>query len=84
MRDTSLTAYKNTYTSGSAAHKRFQVYNYIVDHPNCTRQQIADNAGIPINVVCPRVKELIDSRMIFENGKDGNHYMLMASMAVVA
>ena len=84
VRDTSLIAYCNTYASGSAQHKRFKVYNYIVDHPNCTRQDIADNTDIPINVVTPRVKELIDSKMIFESEKVGNHYKLVAHMAVVA
>lgn len=84
MRDTSLTAYCNTYASGSANHKRFKVFQFIIDNPNCTRQDIADRSGIPINVVCPRVKELIDSKMILENGKVGNHYKLVAHMAVVA
>ncbi|NCB79649.1 MAG: winged helix-turn-helix domain-containing protein [Bacilli bacterium] len=84
MRDTSLIAYCNTYSSGQAQHKRFKVYEFIVNNPNCTRQDIADKSGIPINVVCPRVKELIDSKMIFESGKIGNHYKLVAHMAVVA
>ena len=84
MRDTSFTAYCNTYASGQAKHKRFKVFQFIVDNPNCTRQKIADHTGIPINVVTQRVKELIDSKMIFESGKVGNNYKLCAAMAVVA
>lgn len=82
MRDTSLTAYCNTYASGQAQHKRYKVYEYIVNNPNCTRQDIADNTDIPINVVTPRVRELLDSRMVYESGKFDNHYRLVASMAV--
>lgn len=82
MRDTSLIAYCNTYSSGQAQHKRFKVYEHIVENPNCTRQDIADNTDIPMNVVTPRVKELIDAKIVFENGKVGNHYRLMACMAV--
>lgn len=77
VRDTSLTAYQNTYRTGQAHHKRFKVFECIRDYPTITRQQISDRTGIPINVVCPRVLELLDSGMVKEDGMNGNNHMLV-------
>lgn len=76
MRDTSLEAYRQIYLSGQAHHKRFKVYMYIAENPNCTRHEISIKTGIPINVVTPRVKELLDDNLVYENGKTNNHYRL--------
>lgn len=76
VKDTSLQAYISVYSNGKAEHIRFKVYNFIKSNPKVTRQQITDLAGIPINVVTPRVKELIESNLIKENGKTDNKYML--------
>ena len=84
MKDTSLEAYRQTYFSGQAHHKRYKVYTYITENPNCTRHQIAMQTGIPINVVTPRVKELLDDGLIYENGKVNNHYRLCAAERIAS
>lgn len=83
-RDTSLTAYRQTYLSGQAHHKRFKVFMYIADNTNCTRHEISIKTGIPINVVTPRVKELLDDGLIYENGKINNHYRLCAAERIAS
>jgi DNA modification methylase len=78
MKDTSLRAYLSIYADGKAESLRYRVYDFIFNNPDTTRQKIADATGIPINVVTPSVKELLDKRLIAENGKDDNHYKLRA------
>jgi len=78
VRDTSLTAYQQTYSRGTAQHLRYKIYDFIVQNPTITRQQISDRMGIAIQSVCPRCLELIEANLITENGKNNGKYMLEA------
>lgn len=78
VRDTSLTAYQQTFSRGTAQHLRYKIYDFIVENPTITRQQISDRMGIAIHSVTPRVLELIEGNLVRENGKNGDKYMLEA------
>lgn len=45
-----------------------RILDYVWSHPGCTRRSISKNTGIEINVVTPRVRELLDSGMLIEQG----------------
>lgn len=45
-----------------------RVLDYVWSHPGCTRRAISKATGIEINVVTPRVRELLDNGLLIEQG----------------
>jgi hypothetical protein len=64
VRDTSRAAFHGAAIT--AGQKR--VLDFLDKHPRVdwSRSELATMSGIPINVVCPRVLELIQSGVLFE------------------
>jgi len=48
------------------------VYKVIMDHPNCTNEEIADILGWKINSVTPRTKELRNAQIVRLSGTKKN------------
>lgn len=59
-REVSAAAYRETRRTGAALSRRMQVLSHLcaAGQP-LTRQEIAEQTGMPINVVCGRVNELL-------------------------
>lgn len=69
VKSTSKAAYRENRESGESSRKREQVYAYVVNHPGCSRNDIARNVrGMTINCACGRVNELIVVGTLTENG----------------
>ncbi|MFT7880469.1 MAG: winged helix-turn-helix domain-containing protein [Sulfurimonas sp.] len=68
MDKNSLLAHYNGRYTGRFSKKRFEVYVYIAENPNMTRQDLADTKELnqPINSICGRVKELVDEGLVVE------------------
>ena len=65
VRDTSLAAYDGVNITASQR----KVIDFLERHPmraDWTRGEIATMSGLPINVVCPRVLELIEKGVLME------------------
>lgn len=56
------------YRSQARGQQSARVLGYICEHAHCTRQEISQGTGIPINCICGRVKELLDVGVIEERG----------------
>ena len=82
VRQTSLMAYEQHINAVSQRDKIFCLIRNTVG--GITRQEIAQITNIPINAVCGRVKELLDNRIIKENGvrknKTGRHAYVLEVM----
>jgi ribosomal protein S25 len=76
VRDTSFEAYKTIYANGKAIHNRYKVFNCICENEFITRKQLVDKVNLPINIITPRVKELLEEGLIVECGKINNEYQL--------
>lgn len=69
VKSTSKAAYRENRESGDSNRKREQVYAYVVNHPGCSRNDIARNVeGMTINCACGRVNELIAAGWLKEDG----------------
>lgn len=70
LRQTSLQAYNDIRTDGSALTEKRKVYNLISSFScGVTRQEISEQLRMPINSVCGRVNELMKNGFVFEDGK---------------
>lgn len=67
---TSIESYID-YKKGKAQTKRAQVYNFIKEHPGCTRREISEwlEPEIMLNSATARVRELIVLGKIVETGE---------------
>lgn len=69
VKSTSKAAHRDNREKGESSRKREQVLNYVVDHPGCSRNDIARNVeGMTISCACGRVNELIAAGTLTENG----------------
>ncbi len=61
VRDTSMAAYRALQYSGKMSRQQKQVLDFCLAHPgrNFTRQELARELGLGINVICGRVNELL-------------------------
>lgn len=63
MKDTSKIAFKNQQEIRKTRSDREVIYDLLLKSPEpLTRNQISKITGIPINIVCPRVNELLDPK----------------------
>lgn len=64
----SLIAFYLGNFSGRFSIARFSVYEYIVNNPNSTRQDLDEDHDFPyrINSICARVNELVKAGMLIE------------------
>jgi len=69
VRDTSREAYAGINKDGTARTQRGRVLIFIRLEPYVSRAEIANYMGIGINAACGRVKELLDSGLIIEDGR---------------
>lgn len=69
----SLKAFYEGEFSGRFSKKRFNVLDFITNNPNLTRQEVskqmdaAVDGEYPINVICGRVTELIEAKLITDS-----------------
>lgn len=63
--DTSIDAYRSL-TVGDLSRGQAAVMRVISQRMDHTRAEIAALSGLPINVVCPRVRELLDGGLLEE------------------
>lgn len=69
VKSTSKAAHRENRESGESSRKREQILEYVINHPGCSRSDIARNVrGMTINCACGRVNELLASGAICENG----------------
>lgn len=69
VRATSKAAFLHLVETGKINARQSEVLQYIYFNPGCTRAEISRyNMYLPINTVSGRVKELLESLMLFENG----------------
>ncbi len=68
IRNTSLAAYIEENDSGKAAQDRRKLLIKIQQYPGVTRKQLSETTGIPINVVTPHIRELLDTHALKEDG----------------
>lgn len=47
---------------------RQQIYEYIYDHPDCTRQEISRNTGLSLPTVTSNLTDFMESDLIFSDG----------------
>ena len=68
VRATSKAAYIDVMGDSKTAKLRRRLLAKVTTYPGVTRQELAGCTGIPINVICPRVRELLDSGALREDG----------------
>ena len=69
IRSTSKASHRENDSNGFNSTKRAQIFNYIVEHPGCSRADIERGImGMKINCVCGRVNELLEAEFIREDG----------------
>ncbi|MGH1372956.1 MAG: hypothetical protein ACRBBW_13030 [Cellvibrionaceae bacterium] len=68
IRNASLAAYIEENDSGKAAQDRCTLLRKINQYPGVTRKELSEVTGMPINVVTPRIRELLDSNTLKEDG----------------
>jgi predicted transcriptional regulator len=69
VKSTSKAVYRENRESGDSNRKREQVYAYVVNHPGCSRNDVARNVdGMTINCACGRVNELLTAGWLKEDG----------------
>jgi predicted transcriptional regulator len=68
IRCTSKAAFIENEHSGANSTKRAQIFSFILTHPGCSRGDIERKVGIKINCVSGRVSELLQSKLIYEEG----------------
>jgi len=66
MKQTSIDAHKSVIESGLAGTLKSRVYDFIIDHPNCTQKHITELMGESAR---KRVAELVRADLIIESGK---------------
>ena len=69
IRDTSLEAYEYIKEKGILGKRQEQVLKAISQKPFSTNKQISEEFKIPINVVTPRMNELVDLGIVEDLGK---------------
>lgn len=68
VRQTSLNAYDEIKSDGTASSQRQKIYELVRDNPDgLTREEIRDMAGIMYTSVCGRVRSLVKSGLLYEN-----------------
>ena len=65
---TSVLAFREAVEEGRAECLRDVVFLWLRENGPATRQEIARGTGIPINIVCPRVRELLNEERVFVAG----------------
>lgn len=68
VRCTSKAAFIDNEKTGFNSTKRAQIFNYILEHPGCSRGDIERGLEMKINCVTGRVNELLESGLIREEG----------------
>ena len=76
MSETRDNAYKDIIESGYLSRTQQFVYNVIWNNEYITRQKISEITGYNINVVCGRVKELLEMGYIIADGQKNNQELL--------
>jgi len=66
MKQTSLEAYRDLCESGKGKTQRVKILGMILNHPDMTRTELSRAMNIPINAVCGRVNELLESNLLEE------------------
>ena len=70
IRETSIRTYRDIIDEGIVGERQIKVLEYIAQHPDLTDTEIAVGLGYSdMNKVRPRRKELLDMKMIKDNGK---------------
>lgn len=69
VRYTSKKAYKEVQDEGIVGKQQKQILDYVKDHSPISRGQIADQTGLRINSVMPRVNELVKRGLLVEDHK---------------
>lgn len=70
MRQTSLSAYRQMQDSGRIIETTEQILFALMANPEgLTRRELEDKTGLRINQISGRVKELINSKRVVEDGK---------------
>ncbi|WP_339898250.1 hypothetical protein [uncultured Gilvimarinus sp.] len=69
VKPNSAVAYIDAKRSGKVASDRVKIIEYLSKYPGSTRHEVTRGVpGLPINVCCPRVNELIGIGAIEEIG----------------
>lgn len=70
VRATSIEAYHRLGANGKMSVQQTRIVeHFLATRPSLSRQEIARDVGLPINVVCGRVYELIRATVLVENGR---------------
>ena len=65
VKSTSWAAYQDILRGGVAKTQAQKVFQTLQFMPNATRAELAQATGMKINVICGRVKELLDTEVIY-------------------
>ena len=85
MRQTSLQAYEDIILDGSSATQRMEILHFLRRFADgLTRQEISEMMTIPINAVCGRIKELLKTGSVFEDGRKRNKHTGKNNMVIKA
>lgn len=68
VRNTSKAAYLNVNGSGKCAVYRRRIMDFVTSRPGVTRKDISRALDLEINIVTPRVRELLNSGLLVEDG----------------
>lgn len=68
MKNTSIEAYAALNATSKSETQKHIIIDYLKEHGEATRQQIADDTEITINAVCGRVNELFKQKRISSCG----------------
>lgn len=68
VKQTSWEAYQDITRGGVAKTQAQKVFQTLQFTPGATRNELASHMNLPINAVCGRVKELLDSEVIYVSG----------------
>lgn len=68
VKETSWQAYQDITRGGVAKTQAQKVFQTLHFTPGATRNELAAHMNLPINVVCGRVKELLDTEVIYVSG----------------
>jgi predicted HTH transcriptional regulator len=68
VRATSKAAYLEEVEKGTTSANRNKLLRKVAENPGVTRSELSSCTGIPINVVTPRIRELLDAGTLKEDG----------------
>ena len=69
IQQTSIESYHQTLQETKTQIHRDMIYQYILTHPCCTRNEIYNDLQIRINIITGRIAELIEQGYIQVTGK---------------